>query len=403
MNSVKVLGKIEKRKKLNRKLSLLANAIRRKYMMLKLGTAASEEVTRKLLKPVSEPLEKIVSTINESSSASQPTTTTTHHQTVIIKKEPRISAIKKHTRPAKPRAKIPHPPTHSFPDDPSRSDDDDYYDYEPFEYSPHEEEEVKEEKGGDEVFSAVSDPMQELPSRTEKSVRVKTEEEHLQQYPPLARVYLRLMMDSTKKDLFDRTFGPKPDRVTHNWSIGNKPISFKANNSIMVGDEEFSGTEGLYELLFMNRPAEFKITKADRKNYRKILNLSNVHRAYYTETGKIRGSGSHKYTQFVKPLVQKDSSSSSSSKTPSKTGTSRHPSSVTPSKSKKSPKGKGLLLLDEYKVNTDKPVEYVYWNDVNELCDRLRLLYASKRAGNNAHDNEIASILEELKEEGIIM
>ena len=44
----------------------------------------------------------------------------------------------------------------------------------------------------------------------------------------------------------------------------------------------------------------------------------------------------------------------------------------------------------------------VYWNDPNELVDRLRLLLASKAAGNTGLSNEILSIYEELYEAGII-
>ncbi|CAB0028291.1 unnamed protein product [Trichogramma brassicae] len=44
---------------------------------------------------------------------------------------------------------------------------------------------------------------------------------------------------------------------------------------------------------------------------------------------------------------------------------------------------------------------YRYWDDPNELCERLKLLISEKNAGNGAHDNEIHSIIEELREEGV--
>lgn len=47
-------------------------------------------------------------------------------------------------------------------------------------------------------------------------------------------------------------------------------------------------------------------------------------------------------------------------------------------------------------------VDYVHWNDPKELVDRLRLLIESKCVGHTGHDNEINSILEELREDGII-
>ncbi|KYM93399.1 hypothetical protein ALC62_16001 [Cyphomyrmex costatus] len=52
---------------------------------------------------------------------------------------------------------------------------------------------------------------------------------------------------------------------------------------------------------------------------------------------------------------------------------------------------------------TDNKVDYVHWDDPNELVDRLQLLDASRSAGNNAHDNEILSIIDELRESGFII
>ncbi|KAL6263074.1 hypothetical protein P5V15_005873 [Pogonomyrmex californicus] len=54
------------------------------------------------------------------------------------------------------------------------------------------------------------------------------------------------------------------------------------------------------------------------------------------------------------------------------------------------------------KLNDNK-IDYVHWDDPNELVDRLRLLDASYRADHNAHDNEMLSIIEELREAGIII
>ncbi|KAG5318527.1 YMD3 protein, partial [Pseudoatta argentina] len=49
-------------------------------------------------------------------------------------------------------------------------------------------------------------------------------------------------------------------------------------------------------------------------------------------------------------------------------------------------------------ILNDNAIDYEHWDDPNELVDRLRLLDASHRAGNNAHDNEMLSIIEELRE-----
>ena len=51
---------------------------------------------------------------------------------------------------------------------------------------------------------------------------------------------------------------------------------------------------------------------------------------------------------------------------------------------------------------TEYPLDLRYWDDPNELVDRLRLLIAERSAGNNNHDNEIHAIVEELRESKII-
>ena len=55
-----------------------------------------------------------------------------------------------------------------------------------------------------------------------------------------------------------------------------------------------------------------------------------------------------------------------------------------------------------YMVTSNSPIDYVHWDDPNELVDRLRLLMAERQAGNPSHDNEIQSIIEELREAEII-
>lgn len=73
----------------------------------------------------------------------------------------------------------------------------------------------------------------------------------------------------------------------------------------------------------------------------------------------------------------------------------------------KSPKASGNGMIDltmkEFH-NNDKACSnmFVYWNDVNELVSRLRLLVSSASAGHTGHNNEIISIMEELREADII-
>jgi hypothetical protein len=47
-------------------------------------------------------------------------------------------------------------------------------------------------------------------------------------------------------------------------------------------------------------------------------------------------------------------------------------------------------------------LDYRYWDNADELVDRLRLLVMSKRAGHTSHSNEIHAIIDELREANII-
>lgn len=61
--------------------------------------------------------------------------------------------------------------------------------------------------------------------------------------------------------------------------------------------------------------------------------------------------------------------------------------------------GKGL---EKSFIPYSENIVYEYYDDPNELVDRLMLLVSSKSAGNSNHDQEINSIIEELRERDII-
>lgn len=62
--------------------------------------------------------------------------------------------------------------------------------------------------------------------------------------------------------------------------------------------------------------------------------------------------------------------------------------------------GKGL---DNNIMNCEgNESKYKWWSDPNILISRLKLLLASQSAGHDGHQNEIASILQELRDANII-
>lgn len=63
-------------------------------------------------------------------------------------------------------------------------------------------------------------------------------------------------------------------------------------------------------------------------------------------------------------------------------------------------KGGGSIEADFIPYNEN--IVHEFYDDPNELCDRLRLLIASRTAGNSNHSQEINSIISELREVGVI-
>lgn len=151
---------------------------------------------------------------------------------------------------------------------------------------------------------------------------------------------------------------------------------------ITINDKKYELTAGLKELLMRNKPDLTIVTEKDKSEYKEMLINTNAHKRNFDPNGKLKGDKGLKYCTIIKPLFSQLNE--------------RNTDLV-----KKLPQLKSggyLPELKQYKSNTD----YIYWDDPNELIERLKLLIASKSAGNNNHDNEIVSIIEELKEAGII-
>lgn len=183
-------------------------------------------------------------------------------------------------------------------------------------------------------------------------------ESYLKQYPERVRNYIYSAL--TQRDNYDHAYGPKYNHELSEWTLGKSTLDFQLKTGdLMIGNERFSGTDGLYNLLFKKDPQEYN--KSDLENYHKILKITNVHRRKFDPHNPVKANKGLKYREIIKPST-----------------------------------GYGLMSFNE------KPIEYIYWNDVNEIVNRLRLLYSSKMAGNTSVDNEIESIVEELREEKVI-
>jgi hypothetical protein len=155
----------------------------------------------------------------------------------------------------------------------------------------------------------------------------------------------------------DRTYGP---RKLSNGTIklGDKEIKF-IGNTLVIGGITRLLTPGLVSLLFSKHP--YRYTAQELVTYKSILVQTSAH---LTIDGTKIKTGGDKYKNIITKLFASG--------------------------------GGGLS------VRLQKHNSLVYWNDPNELVDRLRLLLATRSAGNTGVSNEILSIYEELHEAGII-
>ena len=167
----------------------------------------------------------------------------------------------------------------------------------------------------------------------------------------------------------DKVFGMvKKDKYYY---IGDKPIKIKGDN-IIIDDKEYTGTDGLWELIISNNPQEGKYTEDDFINYGELLIQTNaIYQNNNPDQNKPKSSNSKKWKYLISPIWKEIKRRKTIKDGDPQPGTS----------------GSGLKILP---------------SDPNALIDRFDLLFSSKKAGHTGVRNEIVAILDELKRQGVI-
>ncbi|KYM94639.1 hypothetical protein ALC62_14726 [Cyphomyrmex costatus] len=193
-------------------------------------------------------------------------------------------------------------------------------------------------------------------------------------YGPLGQKYLKAVLSGKEAVNIDVVYGVYfSDEGT---MLGDKRITLSKNDDIIIDGQRYDGTPGLYELIFMRFSNESICTDDDVQTYKSILLTTNAYRRGHNAGNQVLGNKGHKYKNIIAPLVL----------------------------------GKKVGTVIKKKLDlpcamslTDNRIDYVHWDDPNDLVDRLRLLEASRQADHNGHDNEILSIIVELREAGLII
>ena len=84
--------------------------------------------------------------------------------------------------------------------------------------------------------------------------------------------------------------------------IGNKKAKIKENN-IIIGEKEYAGTPGLWELIVATTPEDKIFTNVNYDNYAEIMHLTNALRRNNDESEtKPKVNKSRKWKQILKPI-----------------------------------------------------------------------------------------------------
>ena len=185
-----------------------------------------------------------------------------------------------------------------------------------------------------------------------------------------------LLKAFTKKDI-DKFYGIYAE--DGKFKIGDKFITIEKDN-IIINDIPFIGTPGLWELVTLKNPEKY--VEDDLKKYRKLVILTNT--AYQNnnpDQNKPRSSKSNKWKYLIKPIWEAIKKQ--------KEDENEYQEFEEPEDGNPQPgtSGEGLKILP---------------SDPNALINRFDLLFSSKKAGHTGVRNEIVSILDELKRQGVI-
>ena len=223
----------------------------------------------------------------------------------------------------------------------------------------------------------IKEGIEELPTKLFRKIfpSIEFKASDIMNFGPLA--VNALLQAFTKKNI-DLAFGiyAKDGK----FKIGSEFITIE-DNDIKVNNIIFEGTTGFWELVTSKNPNPENYTDEDLVKYRQLLILTNtIYQNNNPNVNKPKSNRSPKWNNIIKPIwdqikKQKEEEDYEEEYEEDEEFT------LSPTK------GTGLKILP---------------SDPNALIERFDLLFSSKKAGHTGVRNEIVSILDELKRQGVL-
>ena len=228
----------------------------------------------------------------------------------------------------------------------------------------------------------IKEGIEELPTKLFRKIfpSIEFKASDIINFGPLA---VNALLEAFTKKSIDFSFGIYTQ--DGKFKIGDKIVKIE-DNDIIVLDKEgnnilktFEGTPGFWELITSKDPKDPKEYKEeDLSKYQQLVILTNT--AYRDNDPKLnnpKSSVSKKWKKIIKPIWEAIKEQEYKE--------FEEPDDPQPGTSGAIP-GSGLFLP----------------SDPNALIDRFDLLFSSQKAGHTGVMNEIISILDELKRQGVI-
>ena len=166
------------------------------------------------------------------------------------------------------------------------------------------------------------------------------------------------------------------------------PVILKDNDIyIKETGERFNGTAGLWELITSRDPVNFN--KEDKDEYERLMIKTNViHRDDDPKNPHPKGNRGYKWKKIIGPIWYKNQGFSEEDAI-KMTNNRRYRERLVKKmrKIKREYEGEGVVVIP---------------SDPNALLERLDLLLASQEAGHTGVRNELVSICDELKRQGVL-
>jgi hypothetical protein len=348
--------------KLLKQIKSLSDSIRQKSRALKMGINEREQFLESTFKPVTDPLKKLVQT------SKQPTTQFEGDNILPISKYEDMF------------------PKHEETEGSEESEESE--DFQVLDRGEGVKEGIKTEESSKEEGSEEEGREEEVTTNPSNLSKLGMD---IKFKGKLGRKYLLKMLHSTQANRNYHKYGARIE--DNGLMVGDSELDIDQNDDIIVGGERYKGTTGLFELIFKDKPG--KHTKRDLQLFKDILEKTNAHKKGYAKNLPIYRNNSIKYISIISNLfpskirkrqIKRRALSSAEINILHKKRRTTDPSTS----------GKGLLK-NLYKTNI------IYYNDVNKLVDRMRLIHEAMEAGHTGLDNEWIALVDELRTRGIIV